>query len=116
MSAEIERLKAENTALKMAIVEFQAQARGRVTDRCPAPLAEVLCLRFPDRVLERGLITFLGPFSDEEVNQACIETGRRPARKHKGPFYRDGTYYALVDLRASYSELMEIFTEVHGDS
>jgi hypothetical protein len=76
----------------------------------PEPgVTEILYSRFPNRSIQRGPITFFGPFSDEEINQARIETGRRPARKHKGPFYRDGSYYALVDLRVSHEELIETF-------
>jgi hypothetical protein len=77
----------------------------------PEPgVTEALHLKFPDRVLPRGHIVFLGPFSDDEMNQARIKAGLQPKlRSRKRKAYRDGTYCAYVDLRADREELMKIF-------
>jgi len=72
---------------------------------------EILRSRFPYRILERGPITFFGPFSDDEVDQARIDAGRRPLRRRKDAVvYRNGNYHALVDVEgASDEELLEVF-------
>jgi hypothetical protein len=76
----------------------------------PEPgVAEVLRLKFPDRILPRGAIIFLGPFSDDEKNQARAEAGLQPVKIRKRKAYRDGSYYALVNLKADREELMETF-------
>jgi hypothetical protein len=76
----------------------------------PEPgIVNVLHRQFRTRVLPRGPIVFLGPFTDEEINQARLQVGLRPLKKHRGKAYRDGTYYAVGDLKAPQQELLETF-------
>ena len=60
---------------------------------------------FPGRIIERGPITFLGPYTNQEVNQTRKSLGLKP--KPKQP---EGHYFGLVDTSAaSHEELMEVF-------
>jgi hypothetical protein len=78
---------------------------------CTPGLTESLQALFPDRIIPRGPITFLGPFSDDEINQARKHIGLRRRKPYTGPRYRDGDYFALIEVDAApTNKLMEILT------